>query len=209
VPSDFPSVTVSWLAARDRLGMRIRWVGDAPDPAPHARAGRCHQRTHPGGVRQPRRAAIAGAVPRQQPDSSGHQRAKPGFGHQPRTRRAMEEDNAPIPRRTSVQRLQHPAVSQPDMELTRGHARPRDGMGTGRVRQERRPGVPALKPLNQKDRRADGSVRRSSRWPGSQVRSRGWRWQYDRPCHSSWGRRRTGRYAVVAGLTPWDLALVH
>jgi selenocysteine lyase/cysteine desulfurase len=31
VASDFPSVTYPWLAARDRLGMRIRWVRDAPD----------------------------------------------------------------------------------------------------------------------------------------------------------------------------------
>jgi len=31
VPSDFPSVTYPWLAARDRLGMRIRWVPDTPD----------------------------------------------------------------------------------------------------------------------------------------------------------------------------------
>jgi selenocysteine lyase/cysteine desulfurase len=30
VPSDFPSVTYPWLAARDRLGMRIRWVRDTP-----------------------------------------------------------------------------------------------------------------------------------------------------------------------------------
>lgn len=28
VPSDFPSVTYPWLAARDRSGMRIRWVPD-------------------------------------------------------------------------------------------------------------------------------------------------------------------------------------
>jgi len=31
VSSDFPSVTYPWLAARDRLGMRIRWVRDTPD----------------------------------------------------------------------------------------------------------------------------------------------------------------------------------
>src|SRR5215469_8618028 len=31
VASDFPSVTYPWLAARDRLGMRIRWVADTPD----------------------------------------------------------------------------------------------------------------------------------------------------------------------------------
>jgi len=31
VASDFPSVTYPWLAARDRLGMRIRWVTDTPD----------------------------------------------------------------------------------------------------------------------------------------------------------------------------------
>jgi selenocysteine lyase/cysteine desulfurase len=31
VASDFPSVTYPWLAARDRLGMRIRWVRDTPD----------------------------------------------------------------------------------------------------------------------------------------------------------------------------------
>lgn len=31
VPSDFPSVTYPWLAARERLGMRIRWVPDDPD----------------------------------------------------------------------------------------------------------------------------------------------------------------------------------
>ena len=31
VPGDFPSVTYPWLAARDRLGMRIRWVRDTPD----------------------------------------------------------------------------------------------------------------------------------------------------------------------------------
>ena len=30
VSSDFPSVTYPWLAARDRLGMRIRWVRDTP-----------------------------------------------------------------------------------------------------------------------------------------------------------------------------------
>jgi cysteine desulfurase / selenocysteine lyase len=30
VPSDFPSVTYPWLAARDRLGMGIRWVRDTP-----------------------------------------------------------------------------------------------------------------------------------------------------------------------------------
>jgi cysteine desulfurase/selenocysteine lyase len=30
VASDFPSVTYPWLAARDRLGMRIRWVRDTP-----------------------------------------------------------------------------------------------------------------------------------------------------------------------------------
>ena len=30
VPSDFPGVTYPWLAARDRLGMRIRWVRDTP-----------------------------------------------------------------------------------------------------------------------------------------------------------------------------------
>src|SRR5215475_6599986 len=29
VPSDFPSVTYPWLAARERCGMRIRWVPDA------------------------------------------------------------------------------------------------------------------------------------------------------------------------------------
>jgi len=29
VPSDFPSVTYPWLAARERSGMRIRWVPDA------------------------------------------------------------------------------------------------------------------------------------------------------------------------------------
>jgi len=28
VPSDFPSVTYPWLAARQRSGMRIRWVPD-------------------------------------------------------------------------------------------------------------------------------------------------------------------------------------
>ena len=28
--SDFPSVTYPWLAARDRLGMGIRWVRDTP-----------------------------------------------------------------------------------------------------------------------------------------------------------------------------------
>ena len=28
--SDFPSVTCPWLAARDGLGMRIRWVRDTP-----------------------------------------------------------------------------------------------------------------------------------------------------------------------------------
>jgi selenocysteine lyase/cysteine desulfurase len=31
VTSDFPSVTYPWLAAHDRLGMRIRWVRDTPD----------------------------------------------------------------------------------------------------------------------------------------------------------------------------------
>jgi selenocysteine lyase/cysteine desulfurase len=31
VASDFPSVTYPWLAARDRLGMRIRWVRDTAD----------------------------------------------------------------------------------------------------------------------------------------------------------------------------------
>ena len=30
VSSDFPSVTYPWLAARDRLGMGIRWVRDTP-----------------------------------------------------------------------------------------------------------------------------------------------------------------------------------
>src|SRR6476659_5838597 len=30
VPSDFPSVTYPWLAAHDRLGMRICWVRDIP-----------------------------------------------------------------------------------------------------------------------------------------------------------------------------------
>ena len=30
VPSDFPSVTYPWLAARQRCGMRIRWVPDDP-----------------------------------------------------------------------------------------------------------------------------------------------------------------------------------
>jgi selenocysteine lyase/cysteine desulfurase len=30
VASDFPSVTYPWLAARDRLGMHIRWVRDTP-----------------------------------------------------------------------------------------------------------------------------------------------------------------------------------
>ncbi len=30
VSGDFPSVTYPWLAARDRLGMRIRWVRDTP-----------------------------------------------------------------------------------------------------------------------------------------------------------------------------------
>jgi selenocysteine lyase/cysteine desulfurase len=30
VAGDFPSVTYPWLAARDRLGMRIRWVRDTP-----------------------------------------------------------------------------------------------------------------------------------------------------------------------------------
>ena len=30
VSSDFPSVTYPWLAARDRLGMHIRWVRDTP-----------------------------------------------------------------------------------------------------------------------------------------------------------------------------------
>jgi cysteine desulfurase / selenocysteine lyase len=30
VANDFPSVTYPWLAARDRLGMRIRWVRDTP-----------------------------------------------------------------------------------------------------------------------------------------------------------------------------------
>jgi len=29
VPSDFPSVTCPWLAAREHSGMRIRWVPDA------------------------------------------------------------------------------------------------------------------------------------------------------------------------------------
>ena len=31
VPTDFPSVTYPWLAARDRMGMGIRWVRDTPD----------------------------------------------------------------------------------------------------------------------------------------------------------------------------------
>jgi selenocysteine lyase/cysteine desulfurase len=31
VASDFPSVTYPWLAAHDRLGMRIGWVRDSPD----------------------------------------------------------------------------------------------------------------------------------------------------------------------------------
>src|SRR4051812_4778827 len=30
VPTDFPSVTYPWLAARDRLGIAIRWVEDNP-----------------------------------------------------------------------------------------------------------------------------------------------------------------------------------
>ena len=30
VPTDFPSVTYPWLAARDRLGTAIRWVDDRP-----------------------------------------------------------------------------------------------------------------------------------------------------------------------------------
>ena len=30
VPTDFPSVTYPWLAARDRLGTGIRWVEDSP-----------------------------------------------------------------------------------------------------------------------------------------------------------------------------------
>src|SRR5215471_19839262 len=30
VASDFPSVTYPWLAARGRVGMRIRWVADTP-----------------------------------------------------------------------------------------------------------------------------------------------------------------------------------
>ena len=30
-PAISPSVTYPWLAARDRLGMRIRWVRDTPD----------------------------------------------------------------------------------------------------------------------------------------------------------------------------------
>ena len=30
VPTDFPSVTYPWLAARDRLGTAIRWVEDSP-----------------------------------------------------------------------------------------------------------------------------------------------------------------------------------
>lgn len=30
VPTDFPSVTYPWLAARDRLGVTIRWVEDTP-----------------------------------------------------------------------------------------------------------------------------------------------------------------------------------
>ena len=29
--SDFPSATYPWLAARERLGMAIKWVADAPD----------------------------------------------------------------------------------------------------------------------------------------------------------------------------------
>src|SRR6516162_9541593 len=31
VASDFPSVTYPWLAARGRLGLRIRWIRDTPD----------------------------------------------------------------------------------------------------------------------------------------------------------------------------------
>jgi cysteine desulfurase / selenocysteine lyase len=31
VASDFPSVTYPWLGARERLGMAIKWVEDAPD----------------------------------------------------------------------------------------------------------------------------------------------------------------------------------
>ena len=31
VPTDFPSVTYPWLAARDRLGLTIRWVEDTPE----------------------------------------------------------------------------------------------------------------------------------------------------------------------------------
>src|SRR5689334_16285589 len=31
VPTDFPSVTYPWLAARERLGMRLRWVHDTAE----------------------------------------------------------------------------------------------------------------------------------------------------------------------------------
>ena len=31
VPTDFPSVTYPWLAARERLGLAVRWVHDRPD----------------------------------------------------------------------------------------------------------------------------------------------------------------------------------
>ena len=31
VPTDFPSVTYPWLAARERLGMRVRWVHDTAE----------------------------------------------------------------------------------------------------------------------------------------------------------------------------------
>lgn len=46
VPSDFPSVTYPWLAARERCGMRIRWVPDrAPDDLTLSLAGAIDERT--------------------------------------------------------------------------------------------------------------------------------------------------------------------
>jgi cysteine desulfurase / selenocysteine lyase len=46
VPSDFPSVTYPWLAARERCGMRIRWVPDvAADDLTLSLAGAIDERT--------------------------------------------------------------------------------------------------------------------------------------------------------------------
>ena len=52
VASDFPRVTYPWLAARDRLGMGIRWVRDTPAHDLTLALGDALKRTHHGGVRR-------------------------------------------------------------------------------------------------------------------------------------------------------------